>query len=123
MDDAKVYCHEDFYITFLVAEQGERASILTGACEYIQKLQRQEAVLRCELGLESSCEEEELSSCEDEVSCRSCRETDESSKAAGCSEFESLRCGRYCGCWSQPTWVGPRSLWAGFVFFNLLAVQ
>ncbi|KAG0556692.1 hypothetical protein KC19_11G072200 [Ceratodon purpureus] len=45
----------------------ERASILTGAYEYIERLKRQEEELLCELGVESSCDEEDLSCCEDEV--------------------------------------------------------
>lgn len=85
----------------------ERASILTGAYEYIESLQRQEVELRCELGVESSSCDEELSCCEDEVSCSSCREADETRAVdAGCPKLNSLSYGSdSCGCSLQPTSV------------------
>lgn len=73
----------------------------------------------CELGVESSCDEEDLSCCEDEVSCSSCRGAEEravESRPGDCSKFNSLSCGSDCGCSSQPTSVGPRRPWTAFVF-------
>lgn len=49
--------------------QDEKASILTGAYEYIAKLQKLEAELRCELDIEFS-EGEGVSGCVDQESCR-----------------------------------------------------
>ncbi|KAG0600911.1 hypothetical protein M758_11G070300 [Ceratodon purpureus] len=95
----------------------ERASILTGAYEYIERLQRQEEELLCELGVESSCDEEDLSCCEDEVSCSSCRGAEEravESRPGDCSKFNSLSCGSDCGCSSQPTSVEVVRTEAGF---------
>ena len=52
------------------AVQNEKASILTGAYEYIEKLQRQVLELHDELDSESVCsddEEDDVSSCEDDL--------------------------------------------------------
>ncbi len=46
--------------------QNERASILVGAYEYIEKLQRQVQELYSELDTEFACSDDEVSSCEDE---------------------------------------------------------
>jgi len=83
--------------------QDETGSILTGAYEFISKLQRLEAELRCELDMDS-CGEEDVSCCEDDEVSPSSRGVD--SGAAG-SEASS------CSHCSQPTVVAGHALhWA-----------
>lgn len=86
-------------------KQDEKASILTGAYEYIEKLQRLEAELRCELDIDS-CGEEDVSCGEDEVS-PSWREVD---AGAGSVTTSTSSSGRYCGHRPQPPTVGGQSL-------------
>lgn len=82
----------------------EKASILTGAYEYIETLQRQVQELHYELEAESCCDDD-LSSCDDDLSsceddfCPSCTGEE---RPVDSNAVEEASCTSYCGC-SQPT--------------------
>lgn len=75
--------------------QSERASVLTGACEYIEKLQRQVQELHSELDTESCSDDDDDdgSSCEDdEVSSPSCSEDERPVDSNSTYEWSSASC-------------------------------
>lgn len=73
--------------------QDEKTSILAGACEYIEKLQRQVQELQYELDTDSACSDEDdsVSSCEDALSTELERPADAiavmDAECRGCSHF------------------------------------
>lgn len=99
------------------AVQDEKASILTGAYEYIEKLQRQVQELHYELESESCCDDD-LSACEDDFSLweddfsPSCTEEERPADSNAAVESSCTSC---CGC-SQPT-VGLHSYFSFDIYF------
>jgi len=98
--------------------QDEKASILTGAYEYIEKLQRQVQELLYELESES-CGDDDLNDCEDDLSrweddlSPSCTEEERPVDSNAAVESSCTSC---CGC-SQPT-VGRCDYFSSDLLFN-----